>query len=308
MAATSCAHGEGAGRGEHHGSDGRFEVVATGDIACGQSAGTAEPGDMCRYDLVGQLVMSLAPDRFLALGDIQYPISSTPDYGFYDAVFGGLKGITSPTPGDADWSPDPGPYRAYFGRAAGSPGGYYSFDIGTWHVIALNSRDCWDKDGCGTTSKQYEWLRADLTAHPNDLYPCTLAFFHDPRFLWVDWWQRDGAPKGPDPRVTPFWGLLYGAGADVVLGGSAHNYERWGPQDPGGTVDLERGITEFVVGTGGRRLLGFGPKPRPSNLAAAQDQAFGALQMQLDTGNLGYAWHSAPGQPAFQDEGTVTCH
>ncbi len=296
------------GRGSDvEGSTRRFVVVATGDIACVEPPMAADPGRRCQYDLVGQLVTSLAPDRFLALGDLQYSYSGPPDYANYDRYFGSLSSVTSPSPGDSDWEPDPSAYLARFGAAAGPPGGYYSFNIGSWHVISLNSRDCHDVDGCAPDGPQYEWLRSDLASHPNDLYPCTLAYLHDPRFLWVSWWDKDGAPKGPNPVITPLWGLLSAGGVDVVLSANAHNYERWAPQDIDGRRAPD-GITEFVVGTGGRRLMPFGPEPRPKHLAAAQDTSYGALQLTLDPRGLTYSWKSAAEQPIFQDDGRVACH
>lgn len=287
----------------------RFVVVATGDIACGEDPTPADPEQQCRYDLVGDLVNRLEPDRFLPLGNIQYSFEGPPDYAaFYERYFGDLMPVTSPTPGDSDWTPSPGAYLSTFGEAAGPPGGYYSFDVGSWHVISLNSQDCLDESGCGTGTRQYEWLRSDLASHPNSLYPCTLAYFHEPRFMWVTWWERNGAPKGANTQVTPFWSLLFGSGVDVVLGASAHNYERWEPQDVAGNVDTAKGITQFVVGTGGRRMMPLGPEPRPANLVAAQDTSYGALRLALDPSGLDYAWHSAPEQPNFRDEGRLTCH
>lgn len=306
LTATACAPGDGGTQSPD--STRRFTVAAVGDIACAEPPTPDDPGHRCRYDLVGRLVKDLAPDRFLALGDLQYTFGGAPDYAsYYDRYFGSLAAVTSPTPGDSDWEPSPSAYFARFGEAAGPPGGYYSFDLGSWHIISLNSRDCWDDTGCGPATDQYDWLIGDLAAHPNTLYPCTLAFFHDPRFLSVSWWEKDGMAKGPEPRVTPLWSLLYGAGTDVVLGGNAHNYERWAPQDVDGTRRAD-GITEFVVGTGGKRLLPFGPGPRPRNLLAAQDDAYGALQLELGQGSLTYAWRSAPGEPTFEDQGRIACH
>jgi len=284
-------------------------IVAAGDIACGEAPTPADPQHRCRYDLVGQLVSSLAPDRFLAVGDIQHTLGGPPDYtAFYDRYFGGLKAVTEPTPGEVDWMPNPDAYFSYFGAAAGPPNGYYSFDLGSWHIISLNSADCFDADGCDAGSPQVGWLRADLATHPNDLYPCTLAFFHDPRFLWVQWWQRNGKPKGPESHVTSLWSFLYQAGVDVVINGNAHNYERWAPQNLDGKRDPKYGMTEFVVGTGGKRLIPFGPEPRPRQLVAAQDDAYGALRMALGANELSYSWRSAPEQPFFRDDGTVRCH
>jgi hypothetical protein len=284
-------------------------VVAVGDIACGEAPTPADPEHRCRYDLVAQLVTSLAPDRFLAVGNIQHSLGGPPDYAdYYGRYFGALKSITDPTPGDVDWEPSPAAYFNYFGDAAAPPNGYYSFDLGSWHIISLNSRDCFDANGCGPSSPQFEWLRTDLTTHPNTLYPCTLAFFHDPLFLWVEWWNNNGRPRGPETRVTALWSLLYESGVDVVVNANAHNYERWAPQDLDGTLDPLHGMTEFVVGTGGKRLIPFGPQPRPRHLVAAQDASYGALRMELGATGLSYSWRSAPQQPAFHDDGTVACH
>lgn len=283
-------------------------IVATAGIACGEPPTPQDPEGRCRYDLVGQLVSSLEPDRFLAIGDIQHASDGVVDYPtFYGRYFEGVKTITSPTPGDVDWMPRPEAYLSYFGEAAGPPNGYYSFDLGSWHIISLNSRDCFDADGCDPDAAQFEWLRTDLASHPNSLYRCTLAFFADPRYLWVAWWARDGVARGPETRITSLWSLLYGSGVDVVVNGSAHNYERWAPQDVQGRLD-RNGITEFVVGTGGKRLVPFGPEPRPRHLVAAQDTSFGALRMELGAARLSYSWRSAAEQPAFHDEGAVTCH
>ena len=286
----------------------RFTVVATGDIACPTPPTRDDPGRRCQYDLVADLVKSLKPARFLALGGEQYAFDTAPNYARYDHYFGSLKPITRPVPGPTDWLPDPTPYLKEFGNLTGPPHANYSYDIGSWHVIALNSTDCFSTVGCGPGSETFDWLSTDLATHPASQYPCTLAYFHDPRFLWVDWWQKGGLPKGPQPKVFPLWVQLYGAGVDVVLGANAHNYERWAPQDPEGRRDPAHGITEFVVGTGGRRLIGPGPQPQPANLIATQSASYGALKMVLRDGRMNYDWESAPLQPTFHDKGTVTCH
>jgi len=285
-----------------------FTIAATGDIACPTPPMPDDPMRRCQYDLVAELVKSLRPTRFLALGGEQYTFAGPPDYARrYDRYFGSLKPITDPVPGPMDWS-DRAAYFTEFGKAAGAPLGSYSFDLGSWHVIALNSTPCFRDRGCGPGTPVYDWLSADLASHPNSVFPCTLAYFHDPRFLSVTWWERDGVPKGPEPRVFPLWAQLQSAGVDVVLAANAHNYERWAPQNTAGRLDPKHGITEFVVGTGGRRLLPLGPLPRPANLRAAQDTSYGVLWAQLGDGRMRYAWRSAPLQPTFQDAGTVRCH
>jgi hypothetical protein len=287
----------------------RFSIVAVGDIACPTLPKPESPKPNCRYDLVADLVKSLAPDRFLALGGLQYTFGGAPDYaGRYDRYFGSLKAVTRPVPGRSDWVPDPSAYLAEFGRAAGGPGGYYSFNLGSWHFIALNSLDCLQGSGCGPGTPEYDWLSSDLATHPNNLYPCTLAYFYNPMFLWVNWWQRNGVAKGPDSRVLPLWTQLSSAGTDVVLNADAHNYERWAPQNSDGKLDPAHGMTEFVVGTGGKRSIAVGPQPRPADLAAVSDDTFGALHLELMDGQMTYAWASAAQQPAFSDSGTLTCH
>jgi hypothetical protein len=288
----------------------RFTVVAVGDIACATPPTPQDPEQRCRYDLVSDLVRSLAPQQFLALGGIQYTYGPQPNYAErYDRYFGDLQQVTRPVPGASDWSsPDPSAYFAQFGRRAGPPNGYYSFNLGSWHIIALNSLDCLQDIGCGPGTREYNWLSSDLLTHPNSLYPCTLAYFYDPMFLWVSWWQKDGLPKGPDARLVPLWAQLATAGVDVALGADAHNYERWAPQDADGKLDPAHGMTEFVVGTGGKRLIRVGPEPMPSHLDAVQDDAYGVLRMELMNGRMSYAWESAAQQPTFSDGGTLTCH
>src|SRR5262249_55485226 len=144
-------------------------------------------------------------------------------------------------------------YSSYFGAAAGDPKkGYYSYDLGAWHIIALNS-ECKEVGGCDANSQQGVWLQQDLAQHAT---ACTLAYFHKPLF-------SSGAKHGNDPEMKPLWQILYTGGADVVINGHDHDYERFAPQDPEGRADASHGIREFVVGTGGKnshRSLGT-PKP-----------------------------------------------
>jgi acid phosphatase type 7 len=287
----------------------RYIVAAVGDISCGGPSGDpANAHGSCRDDIVADVVAAIDPDRLLLLGDIQYPSErgAVSYERHFDRSFGRFRSISAPTPGDAEWEDHADEYFRYFGDAAGPPDGYYSFELGAWHVLSLNSPDCFDADGCGEGTPQFEWLRSDLAAHPSDRYPCTLAFWHDPRFVWVSWWQKDGKPRGPLPHVRPLWDLLEESGAEVVLGGNAHNYERWLPQDVAGFPNPE-GLTQFVVGTGGRRLNDAGPEPRPAQLAAFQDDAFGALELTLGPGAYSWAWRSAAGEPAYTDQGSGRC-
>jgi acid phosphatase type 7 len=139
-------------------------------------------------------------------------------------------------------------YFGYFGAAAGDPlQGYYSYDLGGWHIISLNSM-CEEMGGCGPDSPMVVWLKQDLAAHP---VACTLAYFHHPLF-------SSGSENGNDPKMKPSWDALYAAGAEVILNGHDHDYERFAPQTSEGVADPAQGIKEFVVGTGGRSQRPFG--------------------------------------------------
>jgi hypothetical protein len=185
-------------------------------------------------------------------------------------------------------------YFRYFGAAAGNPAkGYYSFDLGEWHLIALNS-NCSDVGGCERGSAQVRWLRADLAAHASAR--CTLAYWHHPLF--------SSGVHGSNATYTAFWNELYAAGADVVLVGHDHDYERFAPQTPTGVLDTRRGIRQFVVGTGGRGLRRF--KTIRSWSEVRDSTTFGVLRLALRP--AGYAWRFVPAVGSFTDSGTGGCH
>jgi len=186
-------------------------------------------------------------------------------------------------------------YFSYFGAAAGDPKtGYYSYELGSWHIVALNS-ECEAIGGCDTGSTQEKWLRADLAAHPA---ACTLAYFHKPLF-------SSGGKHGDDPSVKPLWQALYDANADVVIGGHDHDYERFAPQDPDGEADAKRGIREFVAGTGGKNHRPF--ETPHANSEVRDATAFGVLKLTLKRD--GYDWQFLPeAGKTFTDSGSGTCH
>ncbi len=199
----------------------------------------------CRQRLTASLLAKGGYAAVLALGDEQYERGALSDFrAEYDAAWGAVKSLTFPVPGNHDYGTTRAAgYYAYFGSRAGDASrGYYSFDIGTWHLIALNS-NCGAVGGCDESSPQGRWLSADLAANPN---ACTLAYWHHPRF--------SSGPHGNDNTYDGFWRILFAAGADVVLVGHDHLYERFAPQNPDARGDDARGIREFVVGTGGRSL------------------------------------------------------
>jgi hypothetical protein len=185
-------------------------------------------------------------------------------------------------------------YYAYFGAAAGTPGkGWYSYDLGYWHVVALNG-ECSYVGGCGAGSAQEQWLKADLAAHPSK---CTLAYWHEPKFSSTD-------PTNTAP-FQAFWNDLYAAGVEVVLNSHFHNYERFAPMNPSGVAD-SKGIREFVVGTGGKGLVGFGSSTVKNSQVRNKD-TYGVLSMTLKNGSYDWAFVPEAGKK-FNDHGTTNCH
>jgi hypothetical protein len=190
-------------------------------------------------------------------------------------------------------------YFDYFGEAAGDPEeGYYSYDLGSWHIVALNS-NCGEAEiRCGPGSAQTQWLKEDLAANAADVGRCTLAYMHHPRF-------SSGEEHGSTPTLEPLWEALYDAGADVVLSGHEHNYERFAPQDPEGRADPQRGIREFVVGTGGKSHY---PILEPiANSEVYNDESYGVLKLTLHPHS--YEWQFVPVEgETFSDSGSARCH
>ncbi len=213
----------------------------------------------------------------------------------YGPTWGRHKARTKPTVGNDEYeTAGASGYYNYFGSAAGSPSkGYYSYNRGDWHVVALNSM-CEKVGGCGATSPMVTWLKNDLAANPKQ---CTLAYFHHPLF--------SSGNNGNQTKMRQTWEALYTANADVVVGGHDHVYERFAPQRPDGTLDTARGIREFVVGTGGASLSTFGTiKP---NSQVRNRHTHGVLKLTLRPSS--YDWRFVPvaGQ-SFTDSGTTSCH
>jgi hypothetical protein len=276
-------------------------VAAAGDIACPPDAGglsDEENGQSrpCQQQIPADLVTAMNPDAVLPLGDNQYPNGSLARYqAGYDKTWGKFKNITYPIPGNHEYGTSGAKgYFDYFGAAAGDrEKGYYSYDLGGWHMVALNS-ECDRIGGCGGGSPQEQWLRADLAAHPSQ---CTLAYLHRPRF-------SSGA-HGSDPSYDALWRALYDAGTDIVLSGHDHDYERTAPLKPDGTVDEAKGIREFVVGTGGDSHYKLHTTINGSERRI--ENVYGVLQLTLRPD--GYDWGFAP-EPGAQenDSGTARCH
>jgi hypothetical protein len=295
-------------------------VAAAGDIAC--DAPPAPTGSVCRFDATAALLAGA--DRVLTLGDNQYPDGALDAYRrYFGPTWGRFRAITSPVPGNHEYLStgfEPTGYLAYFGdRVRGTDGlGSYSFDLPVgctpdeglcWHVIAIDSEPCLTGGGCVPSAdaeldegtRLYRWLERDLAAHPNDRYPCTLAYWHHPLFSF-------STGSGGSTAVRPLWELLYDARAEIVLNGHSHNYQRWDPLAPDGTPDPSHGIRAFVVGTGGARLYRLPAGAPPRGLAAAQDDAFGVLRLELRPSGYAWAWAGIDGEPAgFADAGAAAC-
>lgn len=260
-------------------------LIAAGDIADNTS------GDEQTAALVDQI-----PGTVAALGDIVYEDGTQAEFAaYYAPTWGRFYARTRPTPGNHEYqTPGAAGYFAYWGSIAGNPAqGYYSYDLGAWHVVSLNS-NCEFVGGCGAVSTQERWLRADLAAHPAR---CTVAYWHHPRF--------SGGAVGGSAMMQPIWQALYDSDADLVLVAHAHNYQRFAPMTATGVLDAKRGMREFVVGTGGRWILH--PTGPAANLEVSNVGTFGVLKLTLNASS--YDWQFVPVAGAtFTDSGSTACH
>ncbi len=260
-------------------------LLAAGDIAA------CTPGSEATAALLDRLSGTI-----VTLGDNAYPSGSAEEFArCYAPTWGRHKARTRPVPGNHEYrTPGAWAYFAYFGSAAGEAGrGYYSYDLGTWHMVALNS-NCDEVGGCHAGSPQERWLRADLAAHPA---ACTLAYMHHPRF--------GSGQHGNNALVEPLWQALYEAGVDVVLAGHEHLYERFAPQDPRGVADPVWGIRQFTVGTGGASR--YSVKLVRPNSEVRNDDTYGILKLTLAPDSYQWEFVPAEGKP-FTDTGRASCH
>jgi PKD repeat protein/uncharacterized protein YjdB len=277
-------------------------VAPAMDVASGASAVIVGAGDIARCD--GQndeataALLDSIPGTVITLGDNVLGGSTTPpDFNnCYNPSWGRHKARTRPSVGSYEYfSPGAATYWQYFGAAAGDSGkGYYSYDVGTWHVVVLNSGINMAKG-----SPQEQWLASDLSAHPTQ---CTLAYWHMPRF--------SSAPSSGgvqvQPSIKPLWDDLYAVGAEVVLNAHYQVYERFAPQDTDGNSDPTRGIREFIVGTGGISTNAFNATPLP-NSEVRNTGAPGVLQLTLSDGSYAWKFIPIPGK-TFTDSGQSSCH
>lgn len=252
-------------------------------------------GDVAQCDVPGaqltaQLIKSL-PYTVLALGDLAYPSGTPEEFKHcYEPAWGAFKARTYPAPGNHDYGmPGASGYFDYFGVRAGDRNkGYYSFDIGQWHIVSLNSNRELEPG-----SPQMVWLAADLQQHP---HACVLAYWHHPRF--------SSGPHGDDVRLKAIWALLYRQGVSVVVAGHDHDYERFAPMNDKGERDAVRGIRSFVAGTGGAQHY----RLRQRHLLSEvwHGDSWGVLQLTLHAHS--YAWEFLPvAGSIFHDAGSAQC-
>lgn len=280
-------------------------IAAVGDIACKDPP--KQNRQVCQYDDVAAAIARGNYDAFLALGDLQYESGRYSDFvDNYDQYFSALLPVTQPVPGNHEYGTENAAgYFQYFGDISRGPDGYYSYDLGAWHIVALNSAICPAVTGCGPGDPQYEWLQQDLA---RDDAVCTLAYWHHPRFDWLKYQNADWTEDYEFLRTKPFWDLLSAADADVVLSGHNHNYSRWKPMDANGDPDSS-GIRQFISGTGGRNLNNLGSvSTKPPTFAKGWAGGFGFLELALRATSYDWRFVSAEGQPTFIDEGTGNCH
>jgi hypothetical protein len=289
-------------RGTGAGDDG-VAIAAAGDIACARCAQGATA------DLLDQLLAAQRLGAVLPLGDEAYASGLLSEFeSFYGPSWGRpeLLSVTHPIPGNHEYAD--GMAAGYFdffdgaGQTSGIAGprgeGYYSFDLGGWHFIALNTSDGCRWVSCAAGSPQHQWLLADLAAHPAS---CTLAFFHEPRF-------QAGTISGEASAAAPLWDALFDAGADVVLNGHEHGYQQLAPLDKAGQIDGDHGIRSFVVGTGGGDFDDSFGGPQAGALEAKIVGVHGVLQLTLRA--AAYDWQFIPvgGGPVAAASGTAACH
>ena len=269
-----------------------FVLVGAGDI----SSCKDPEGARATAKLVEKI-----PGTVFAAGDLAYEKGSAEEFkNCYDPTWGRFKERTRPALGNHEYvDPTARAYFEYWGAQAGPAGkGYYSYDLGAWHIVVLNTNcDARGLGGCGQGSQQETWLREDLTKHPN---ACVLAYGHHALF-------SSGILKrhAVHPELKQLWRDLYDAHGDLVLAGHEHSYERFAPQDPEGKADPEHGIREIVAGTGGRSLdlLGFATP----NSEIRHWGTYGVLKLTLSPGK--YTWEFIPEEgKAFRDSGGGVCH
>jgi len=256
-------------------------------VGAGDIAGCSSAGDEATAALLDTL-----PGTVFTAGDNAYEDGTATNFAScYGPSWGRHKARTRPSPGNHEYhTSGASGYYNYFGAAAGDSGkGYYSYDLGDWHIISLNSNI-----SMIAGSPQEQWLRADLAANTKT---CTLAYWHHPRF--------SSGSHGSSNAPRPLWQALYDFDADVIISGHDHNYQRFAPQTPAGVADPTRGIRQFVVGTGGISHYNFSTPI--ANTEAYNIDTWGVLKLTLYAQS--YTWEFVPvAGMTYTDSGSGDCH
>ena len=238
-------------------------------------------------------LLAANPGTVFTLGDNAYPTGSSADFSCFDQSWGHFKAGMLPVVGNHEYqTPGAAGYFTYFGAAAAPPYGYYAVNEGSWRIYVLNS-EC-SFVSCAADSPQLAWLRAELAA---DDHECVLAMWHEPRF--------STGPHEDLADVGPFWDALYAAGAELILNGHDHVYERYLPMDPDENVDPTHGMIEIVAGTGGIGGVTFATTD--ANLVVGNDQTFGILKLTLRAHDFDWQFIPVAGK-TFTDSGSASCH
>lgn len=264
-------------------------VLIAGDIA----KGTADSGEA----LTARLIES-RKGLVITAGDNAYDSGTLAEFeAYYEPTWGRFLNRTRATPGNHEYyTPGARGYYDYFGwRAGPDRRGYYSFKVGSWRIYALDSEACETSVGCGPGSPQFTWLKQKLARHGAR---CSMAVFHTPLF--------SSGYHGNEPRVRPLYRLLYKAGAELIVNGHEHDYERLAPARPDGTVDRKKGVQQIIAGTGGAPLRAKGAR-EARHSRVFSDEAWGVLKVQLR--KRSYTWKFLPVEgETFTDRGTRRCH
>jgi calcineurin-like phosphoesterase family protein len=263
-------------------------VLAAGDIASCSTTG----------DTATAALIKTRTGTVLPLGDLAKPHGTASEFtNCYGPTWGVFKSRTRPTTGNHEYdTAGASGYFNYFGALAGPRStGYYSYNLGAWHVVALNSNCTKISGGCVAGSPEEKWLRADLAAHRTK---CTLAYWHAPLFT-------SGADHTNATSMRPLFRALYDGGAEIVLSGHNHNYERFAPQTPTAVADSAKGVRQFVVGTGGVSHTGFATIQPNSEVRNAT--TFGVVMLTLHSASYDWKFLPVAGR-TFTDSGTKACH
>lgn len=269
-----------------------FVLLGAGDIAsCKEPEGALATAKMIEG----------MPGTVFALGDLAYEAGSAQNFELcYGPTWGRFKDRTMPALGNHEYqTPGARGYFNYWKERAGPEGkGYYSYELGSWHIVVLNT-NCLAPGlgGCAAGSPQELWLKEDLAKHPA---ACILAYGHHP-LLSSGVFKKHAI----HPELKPLWQDLFRAHADLVLAGHEHAYERFVPVDPDGNADPQNGIREIVAGMGGRSHDPLGA-PLPGS-EVQNWETFGVLKLVLSPGKYTWEFVPEPGK-TFRDSGSAACH